>query len=100
MIFVWTCDVNYNTYMYTYMYIHSARGGQYILTRYVTDMQNGSLAKFSETIYLDSTENGVTMSSLLPGLRDSFYADTSPNMQKTLSKIARSGTKLHVRLYS
>ena len=93
MIFVWTCNVNYNTYMYDDCTPISnlPGGGQYILTRYVTDMQNGSLAKFSETIYLDSTENGVTMSSLLPGLRDSFYAETPPDVYQTLCHIAATG---------
>ena len=48
--------------------------------------------KFSETIYLDSTENGVTMSSLLPGLRDSFYAEVqTKDVSLMLCRIAATG---------
>ena len=52
--------------------------------------------KFSETIYLDSTENDVTMSSLLPGLRHSFYAETEPDVKHVLLRIAETGRNKYV----
>ena len=47
--------------------------------------------KFSETIYLESTEDDVTMSSLLPGLRDSFYAEAPTDVYQRLCHIAATG---------
>ena len=53
------------------------------------------MVTFGVTVYLDSeSENGVTMSSLLPGLVHDFHVDVTPDFRQTLHHIATTGKSI------
>ena len=61
-----------------------------VIKRYYNAFQNGTRARFNQTIYLNSDPD-VDMSALVPALAPAFYSDVDYRMHNILTAIEKSG---------